>query len=221
MSRKEKKYYYIYKTTNLINKKYYIGMHSTSNLNDGYIGSGKKLWYSIKKYGRENFKCEILEFLESKELLKEREREIINNKLLNDSMCMNIVLGGGGGPGSKFLTKEQLSRGGKNSMERIKLLRRTDPEYSKKNGESISNAYYKAIKEGRRIPIQWGNHFGRKHKPETIEKMKTSKIEHGVGVKNSQFGTCWITNGVENQKIKKEDLIPEGWLLGRYIKLLK
>ena len=42
---------FIYKTTNLINGKYYIGMHSTDNLEDVYIGSGKRLWFSIKNYG--------------------------------------------------------------------------------------------------------------------------------------------------------------------------
>jgi hypothetical protein len=35
---------------------------------------------------------------------------------------------------------------------------------------------------------------------------------------NSQFGTCWITNGKENKKIFKGDNIPNGWRLGRVIK---
>jgi hypothetical protein len=78
MRKKQKKYHYIYKTTNLVNGKYYIGMHSTDRLDDGYIGRGKRLWYSIKKYGKENFKCEILKFLENRRELKDIEKELVN-----------------------------------------------------------------------------------------------------------------------------------------------
>lgn len=42
---------------------------------------------------------------------------------------------------------------------------------------------------------------------------KNSIKQKGSG--NSQFGSCWITNEIENRKIKKGDLIPEGWRLGR------
>lgn len=45
--------------------------------------------------------------------------------------------------------------------------------------------------------------------------MSDIKKNHGKGEKNSQFGTCWITNGKENKKIKKEETIPNGWKLGR------
>ena len=48
--------HYIYKTTNLITKKYYIGKHSSKNIEtDTYLGSGKLLNRAIKKYGRHNF----------------------------------------------------------------------------------------------------------------------------------------------------------------------
>jgi hypothetical protein len=36
-----------------------------------------------------------------------------------------------------------------------------------------------------------------------------------VGETNSQFGSMWITNGVENRKLKKDSIIPEGWTKGR------
>lgn len=55
-----KKFHFIYVTTNLINGKIYVGQHSTNDLNDNYLGSGKMLQQSIKKYGKSNFKREIL-----------------------------------------------------------------------------------------------------------------------------------------------------------------
>jgi hypothetical protein len=97
MPRKQKKYHYIYKTTNKVNGKYYIGMHSTSNLSDGYLGSGKKLWTSLYKYGKENHQIEFLEFLPNRKELKKREKEIVNKEVLKDPLCMNLNLGGTGG----------------------------------------------------------------------------------------------------------------------------
>ncbi len=90
----QRKFHYIYKTICLINGKFYYGMHSTDDLEDGYIGSGTHLWHSIKKHGRENFKLEILEFCSDRESLRTREREVVNEKLLADPMCMNLTLGG-------------------------------------------------------------------------------------------------------------------------------
>ena len=97
MPRKQKKYHFIYRTTNLLNGKFYVGMHSTDNLEDGYVGSGKRLGYSIRKYGLENHKFEILEFLPSREELKKREAEVVNEELLSNPLCMNLKFGGEGG----------------------------------------------------------------------------------------------------------------------------
>ena len=47
------KYYYLYKITNLINNKFYIGVHETDNINDGYMGSGRAIRAAIEKYGKE------------------------------------------------------------------------------------------------------------------------------------------------------------------------
>ena len=91
------KYHFIYKTTDLRTGKYYIGMHSTNNLDDGYMGSGKRIKWLIDRYGKENFKFEILEHLANRLALAKREKEIVNKKLLNDGLCLNHKVGGEGG----------------------------------------------------------------------------------------------------------------------------
>ena len=53
-------FYTIYKVTNLINNKIYIGKHQTKNPHDSYYGSGYMIRTWIEKYGKENFKKEIL-----------------------------------------------------------------------------------------------------------------------------------------------------------------
>jgi hypothetical protein len=92
-----KKFHFIYKTTCLVNGKFYYGMHSTDDITDGYVGSGTRLWHSIKKHGRSNFKIEILEFCSDRESLKLREAEIITEDMIKDPMCMNLRTGGEGG----------------------------------------------------------------------------------------------------------------------------
>ena len=48
-------YHYFYKITNRINGHYYYGVHSTSDIDDGYMGSGKRLKHAKNLYGIENF----------------------------------------------------------------------------------------------------------------------------------------------------------------------
>lgn len=50
------KFRFVYCTRNLINNKIYVGQHTTTNLSDGYIGSGVLFQKAVKKYGKENFK---------------------------------------------------------------------------------------------------------------------------------------------------------------------
>lgn len=66
---------YIYKTTNLVNGKQYIGKHKATKFEpDKYIGSGTLLLRAIKKYGKHNFSCELLECCDTLEQLNDRER---------------------------------------------------------------------------------------------------------------------------------------------------
>lgn len=97
-------YHILYVTTNKVNQKIYVGIHSTENLNDGYIGSGTLLLKSIKKYGKENFKTEILCFCESREESLWVESLIVDSSFLMREDTYNLGMGGG-----KALSKRKLS----------------------------------------------------------------------------------------------------------------
>jgi hypothetical protein len=89
--------YTIYKTVNLINGKYYIGAHSTHNINDDYLGSGRAIQAAIKKYGKHNFKKSIIYICSSEEEMFLKEKEIINEQIINDINSYNMTFGGKGG----------------------------------------------------------------------------------------------------------------------------
>lgn len=95
--------YCIYKITNLINGKTYIGQHKYQKLYDKYLGSGKRLWEAYRKYGFENFKKDILVFnIVRKDFIDLLEKEYIAfERLNNKNGCYNIADGGEGGPGIK------------------------------------------------------------------------------------------------------------------------
>lgn len=90
-------FYIVYKTTNLLDRKYYIGCHQTDNLYDGYLGSGKHLKRAIKKYGVENFTREILYSFETKEEMFLKEQELVDKECVEDCASYNLKVGGSGG----------------------------------------------------------------------------------------------------------------------------
>lgn len=91
---KSRKYNYFYKITNNINNHFYYGIHSTDNLEDGYMGSGIRLNYAYKKYGVENFTKEILKYFDTREEASEYEAEMVTEELVKDRNCYNCTLGG-------------------------------------------------------------------------------------------------------------------------------
>ena len=96
MANKSTKYHYFYKITNNLNGHFYYGVHNTNNLNDGYMGSGKRLHYAYKKYGIENFTKEILKYFNTTKEAFEYEAEVVNENLVKDNNCYNIKQGGEG-----------------------------------------------------------------------------------------------------------------------------
>lgn len=89
-----KLHYVIYKITNLLNGMIYIGQHTTTNIDDDYMGSGKYIVRAIKKHGVENFKKEILFECSSQEELNAKERELVNDEFVKREDTYNLVMGG-------------------------------------------------------------------------------------------------------------------------------
>lgn len=87
-------FHYVYKITNLLNKKIYIGVHSTESLDDDYMGSSKPLSKDLGIYGRDNFKKEILKIFNSRKEALEMEAELVNTDFILRDDTYNINEGG-------------------------------------------------------------------------------------------------------------------------------
>ena len=100
---------YIYKTTNLINQKIYIGKHESPEYDHTYFGSGKILIRAINKYGIENFINEIIDTADTLQELNEKEKYYIKYYKENfNDQCYNIASGGDGGNTLAYKTPEEM-----------------------------------------------------------------------------------------------------------------
>lgn len=87
-------FHYVYRITNLLNKKIYIGVHSTENLDDDYMGSSISLSKDLGIYGRDNFKKEILKFFDTRKEALEMEADLVNTDFILRDDIYNINEGG-------------------------------------------------------------------------------------------------------------------------------
>jgi hypothetical protein len=190
-------------------------MHQTKNINDRYMGSGKLIKRAIKKYGIENFTKEILYVFDNEENMKNKEKELV----VISEQSYNLCDGGHGGFG--YINRNKLSSGSKyaNNEEAKKKKSDTLKEYYKNNSKPKEYWQENVNKRIEKYGIDVFKTFlGKKHSEITKQKIKISAEGKHNGNKNSQYGSCWITNGQENKKIKKEELdkfIELGYYKGR------
>jgi len=207
-------YYYLYKITNLLNGRIYIGVHRTNNLDDNYMGSGIILKHAQDKYGLKNFKKEILEFFDNENDMFQKEIEIVNTGFILREDTYNISTGG---RGADF---NILSKAGK-------IGGKICGKYLYENSMGMFSEYsvekrnrYLVSKENLNRLIKMSK---KANSLDTINRKKETfaKIKHQQGSKNSQYNTMWITNDIINKKINKEEQIPFGWKKGRIQKKKK
>lgn len=171
-------FYTIYKITNKINNKFYIGMHQTENLNDGYMGSGTRVRTAIKKYGIQNFHKEILFVFDNENDMRNKEKELV----VISEMSYNLCDGGKGGWG-------YVNRTGKSSRSGAVLSDDTKEKISNsKRGKKLSEEHKKKLSENnamKKDPVL-RNRISQslKNKPKTEEHKR--KISEAIKLKHQQ-----------------------------------
>lgn len=188
----------LYKITNNINGKKYVGIHSTDNICDGYMGSGVALRLAYKRYGTENFTREILGFYGSRDEAYDAERGIVNQKWIEDNSTYNMAIGGKGvGSG-----KNHPIYGYKHTEESKAKISdahkgENNPNYGKL-GEDSAHYGHKHTKET--IDKLRELATGRKHPKETIDKLR----ELSMGRKFSKETRAKIGDAHKGRKHSKE-----------------
>lgn len=161
-----KQYNYIYKITNLINGKIYIGKHSTDNLDDSYMGSGTLIKNAKSKYGLDAFKKEIIAFTDNEDSLNFLERFYIKKYKSKDlSIGYNLTDGGDGCSGLKHTN-----------------------EWKKQHSEKMKGENnYMFGRKGKSCPS-----FGLKRSKETKKKISEALKGKYTGKKASCYGRTGI-----------------------------
>lgn len=201
--------YYIYRITNKVNGKTYVGQHKYKKLNDSYMGSGKLIKRAQKKYGIENFEKEILySRIQYKTTADDMERFAIAKERAIGKAEYNIANGGQGGNLGEEVNKKLRGKNngfyGKKHSEETK--RKLSEAHKGKRLGPHSEETRRKISEAQR---------GKKHSEERIRKNSEShkgQQAWNKGKKTGPNGTHWYNNGEVNVKAKE---CPEGFIKGR------
>lgn len=219
-----KKYNFVYKTTNNLNGDYYYGVHSTNNLNDGYIGSGKRFLRAVNKYGKENFTREIVQYFSNIKNAYSLEAAIVTPDLLLDEHCLNIAVGGmGGAVYGRKLSEEAKQNISKHSVfkDNIKRQEVIDKISKTLKGRPLSGTHKQSISsalKGRQKTKEHLQHMSQSLRKSQKLKNTLSSKEYKEKMSNSLKGMIFINNGIINKRVKdteKDIFLNNGWQLGR------
>jgi hypothetical protein len=183
----------VYKITNHINNKIYIGKHRTKDLNDKYMGSGKAIYTAIKKYGKENFTKQVLFVYDNEQEMNNKEKELVNENFVKSKQSYNIALGGKGGFSPTHDNVVYGKLGGDAYANRLK----TDAEFAAKETEKRRKAGLKGCKKG-------GQGFKKRYDsdPELAEKT-LERLKKGSAKGGQSYAYKMKTNPEFNQEMRE------------------
>jgi hypothetical protein len=212
-------YHYVYKTTNEETGHYYIGIHSTENKDDGYLGSGSKLKEFISKYGKESFTKTIIAERNTREEIELIEEQEVGDKFKTDDKCLNLCAGGQ--KGRWELTDEiktkigNSMRGFKKTPEQIEKTvkhhrgaKRSD-ESKKRMSESAKNRPPVSDDTRKKLSDMYKGEkscwYGKHHTEESKKKMSESKKGKSSGP-HSEETKQKIREGNLNKVVTQESI---------------
>jgi hypothetical protein len=193
-------HYLIYKTTCTINGKYYVGKHKTKNRDDDYLGSGKLLRAAIKKYGRKNFTREIILDCSTEDEMNLAEKILVVPDI---EVNYNLCPGGQGGWGyintNNLWDTDKRKKAAKINIKKAQIASIT-PEARARHSST-----FKANHAAGLLPHIGQGFLNKKHTDES-KMIMSLKAKERTGQRNSQFGSCWMTDGAKNVKIKRDEV---------------
>ncbi len=208
----------VYKTKNLINGKFYIGVHKTDDLTDGYLGSGTLIKRAIEKYGEESFEKEILFEFDNAEEAFQKEEELVEQHR-RDPLSYNIRKGGAGG--FDYINQNGFSAlGGQRSHVTRSRLLAEDPAYGEKiraaarRSIAIASARVSPEIRLRNLAKAVETWRGQHHSIEYRER----KSQELLGDNNPTRGKHWINLGGLEMVVLPEEVqkyLDLGWMKGR------
>lgn len=163
--------YIVYKTTNKVNGKFYIGVHKTKSVDkfDGYLGSGTLLKKALQKYGKENFIRKTILICTSSEEAYNKEKELVSLNLIELDCCYNTRLGGDGGTSPNEQVRKQMSKSRKG-----KFTGNQNPFFNKKHSEETRKVMSEKAKKRLSDPKN-NSMYGKHHSEETKQKISNKK----------------------------------------------
>lgn len=173
------------------------------------MGSGKLIRRVIEKHGKEVLEKKILHVFDTEQEMNAKEAELVTEEFCQREDTYNLCSGGHGG--WSYLNREYWSK---------------SENFHKRNSGQVKNHPSRVAAGHRTSKInfanvhidglaKYNNFKGKKHTEDTKKKISKCLKGRNTGEQSSQFGSMWITNNQETKKIKKTDVIPEGWRKGR------
>lgn len=212
-------FYTVYKITNTINGKIYVGTHKCSNVDDGYFGSGSIISQALRKYGKSNFRKDIIFYAESEEEMFDVERILVDSTFVARPDTYNLCEGGLGNPdlgktvverniGIHSLSHEERSiisktvQKNRDPIERNAMCSRGG-KIGAKIGMERKSGIFGLSKEQRVLNSALGIKSQRERSLGFYNSELQSELGKRGGVKSKN--TVWYTDGIHEYKFRETE----------------